>query len=275
MNRTVSKIQAAMEYNNLADAGENGKNVNKGRFINTMIALPMFWYRLVDYHTTSSVMMSTYHATRLIKSLDTGDWVFMNEDECIDMYLKHGKTEYQAHRVFDNATNRHLFKMYELEKGTRKFKLKDKFTFKYGGEKVTIIPSDYVTPQVEDRISGSTEHRASVINGVKNVHGKSPLEQNPLLRWAATMRGYLFSIGWDSWKNSSEQKDEMWHGQFNFETGHIEHGAAKAFLRNFTPKDLLYMVNDTLVELATFRRMGMFGWSYNRKMSRSELQAAR
>ena len=271
-SRPLSIIQAAMSYNNLASEGQF-KNKYKNKLVKSIAWLPMGLYRFADYVTNSIIMMSTYHAHRLVENLDApGSYVIMNEDEMIDMYKRHGLSEGRAITDFDRASGRHMFKMYELGPD-REFRLKSKVEFNINGKKVVINPKHYVTQNLENRISSSTKYRAAITNGVVNQHGKPSAYQHPGSRIIFTMRGFLLSVGWDRLKYSDSYNDnDTWHGQYNFETGHVEAASLIAVAKLANPFLWKKAMQDWFMTTTMIRNT--FGQDYTRKLTRSEVQAA-
>lgn len=282
---TKSIVQAAMQYNGLADDSSSFSNMYRS-WIRRMITehFSMWAFTLGDYNTNAIIMMSTYHATRLMKIPNTeNEYQFMTEEQCIQLYNKLGKSEYEAIRDFDRASNRHLFKMYELDKEGN-FVLKDKVTLRFGKEKVEINPKDVVTKELEDKISGGISDRAAVANGVANQKGLAPIYSSTIKRLVVVMRGYLLSIGWDRLKTGNDfdvkyydkgdQRnfgiDSSYRGQFNFESGHIEPGVVSSLFECI--KHAPSFLHDLSIELLTFKRFGIGNKSFERKMNKQDLQ---
>lgn len=74
-----------MQYNGLADDSSSFSNMYRS-WIRRMITehFSMWAFTLGDYNTNAIIMMSTYHATRLMKIPNTeNEYQFMTEERCI------------------------------------------------------------------------------------------------------------------------------------------------------------------------------------------------
>mgnify|MGYP003299882320 CR=1 FL=1 len=225
-----------------------------------------------DYSTNAIIMMSVYHATRLIKNPRTGMYEFMTEEECIDQFHKVGKSEKEAINYFEKHSDNHLYNMYELTK-TGDFVLKQKVEVQIDDQKVEIDPSAYVTPKVENRLAGTVERRASVINGVVAKHGKNMLYHKTLSKLLVTMRGYLFSQGWDrlkggddfdtkvyddgSFRDFNNNSNKLYRGQYDLETGHCEIGILRSVCRTipFIGGDCKSFWHDVMLTMPLLNKM--------------------
>lgn len=223
---TKSKIQAAMQYNGLAsDIQESLKGKDKIGLRRILKHFKMGIFTVGDYTINAIIMMSVYHATRLVENPNNGKLEFMTEEECIDAFLKQGKTEKEAIKYFEKHSGNHLYNMYELGKDGS-FNMKSKVKIKLNDVEVEIDPSLYITSKVENRIAGTCERRASIANGVISKHGKGRVYQGSLTRLLVTMRGYLFSQGWDRLKGIG--------GADDFSEKYYEHGDVRTFGQNST-----------------------------------------
>lgn len=247
---TKSIIQAAMQHNGLATSIENSYGEQNEYWLHRITKFfRMGIFTIGDYIINSIILTSTYHAHRLIENPSTGELMFMNEEECIDMFVKQGKTEREAVKYFDKHSGNHLLKMYELGKDGE-FQLKDKVKIKINGKKLEINPGDYVTKKLENRIAGTSERLASIANGVIAEHGKGKIYQGTLSKLLVTQRGFIFSQGWARFKTGDDFTEKyydkgelreigvnsMYRGQYDLETGHCEPGVFQSIVNSW--KDL-------------------------------------
>lgn len=284
---TKSKIQAAMQYNGLGQEYERSFGKHDKTGIRRLLShFKMGLFTAGDYSTNAIIMMSVYHATRLIKNPRTGVYEFMTEEECIDQFNKVGKSEKEAISYFDKHSDNHLYNMYDLTKNGD-FVLKQKVTVKIDGKEVEIDPRVYVTPKVENRIAGTVERRASVINGVVAKHGKNMLYNRTLSKLLVTMRGYLFSQGWDRFKGGDDfntklyddgsfrefnnNSNKLYRGQYDLETGHCEIGIWRSVYRTipFIGGDCANFWHDVMLALPLINKMLK---DQNRKFSKTDMQ---
>lgn len=231
-----SLVQALMENGSLASSIEGTFGDQNKTWIRRMFGhFNMGFFTIGDYATTSMIMTSTFHATRLIPDPKTHKLQFMNEEECIDMFIKNGMTEKEAIKWFEKHSGNHLMKMYCLDKVGNPT-LKDKVTIRINGEKHTIKPSDYNPDKYKLRVFGTAEQRAAIANGTVSEHGKTVAHGHAGVKMVLSLRNYLVSQGWDRFKSGDtfNQKyydegairniveSKTYRGQYNFETGHCE-----------------------------------------------------
>lgn len=281
---TYSKVQAAMQHNGLATNIENSfTNRHKVGHKQLKRLLGMWMFTAGDYNVNAIIMLSTYHAHRLVQNPQTGEFSIMNEEEYVDLCSKLGISRKDAVRQFDNYSGNNLWNMYELSKDGN-FVLKSNVIVKdIDGKKITINPKDYVTKRIENRISGGTADKASIANGVINPHGQVGASQNPILKMFFLMRGFLVSTGWEHMKTGNDYRNTYYdkqkirnfdsnnsvRGQFNFETGHVEPGifSAVGHCVKFFIKDYIPSLLQSLVHLKKI--------STSNKLSQSDISSAK
>ena len=284
---THSKIQAAMQYNGLGTELEKSFGKHDKTGLRRLLShFKMGLFTVGDYTTNAIIMMSVYHATRLVNNPVTNKLEFMTEEECIDAFNKVGKSEKEAISYFEKHSDNHLYNMYELaDDGS--FQLSDSVKVKIDDRELTIDPHDYVTKKVENRISGTVERRASVVNGVIAKHGKNSFYQGTLTKLLVTMRGYLFSQGWDRFKGGNdfnikyyddgsirefnENKNMLFHGQYDMETGHAEYGILRSVYNTlpFVGGQASNFWHDVALATPLIRRMLS---DQNRHFSKTDMQ---
>lgn len=281
---TVSKIQAAMQYNGLSVSKESVKNYNRlfrGRFKEY---LAMWAFTSGDYSNTAKIMLSTYHAHRIVINPATGNLEVMNEEQYISACEKVGISQKNAIKCFDrNSSTNNLWEMYDIT-NTGDFVLKDKVDIKdLDGKTITIHPADYITSVVENRIAGGSEQVSSVVNGVVNPHGKNKLYQNPITKMFTLMKGFLFSQGWNRFKFGNDYENLYYdensirrfdsnsnvRGQYDFATGHVEAGVYSATGKVITHM-IKYVIPCAFKSMIHLRRI-----STEHKLSRSDIQSSR
>ena len=231
-----SLVQALMDSGGLASSLESTfGDQNKTWLRRISSFFNMGFFTIGDYATTSMIMTSTFHATRLIPDPKTNKLQFMNEEECIDMFVKNGMTEKEAIKWFEKHSGNHLMNMYCLDKYGNPT-LKDKITIRINGEKHTINPADYNPDKYKHRVFATAEQRAAIANGTVSEHGKTVAHGHAGVKMVLSLRNYLVSQGWDRFKSGDtfNQKyydegairniveSKMYRGQYNFETGHCE-----------------------------------------------------
>lgn len=231
-----SLVQALMENGSLASSLESTFGDKNKTWIRRMFKhFNMGFFTIGDYATTSIIMTSTFHATRLIPDPKTGKLQFMNEEECIDMFLKNGMTEKEAIKWFEKHSGNHLMKMYCLDKYGNPV-LKDKVKIRIDGKKHEINPADFNPDKYKLRVFATAEQRAAIANGTVSEHGKTVAHGRPGVKMILSLRNYMISQGWDRFKSgdtfNAKYYDEgairniveskTYRGQYNFETGHCE-----------------------------------------------------
>lgn len=281
---TISKIQAAMQYNGLSVSKESVKGYNRlyrGRFKEY---LAMWAFTSGDYSNTAKIMLSTYHAHRIVINPSTGNLEVMNEEQYTQACEKVGISQKNAIKCFDrNSSTNNLWEMYDIT-NTGDFVLKDKADIKdLDGKTITIHPADYVTDAVKNKIAGGSEQVSSIVNGVVNPHGKNKLYQNPLTKMLTLMKGFLFSQGWNRFKFGNDYEnlyydegairkfdsDSNVRGQYNFATGHIEAGVYSAVGKVVTHMTK-YVIPCAIKSMIHLRKI-----STEHKLSKSDIQSSK
>lgn len=171
----------------------------------------------------------------------------MTEEECIDSFIKAGKSEKEAIKYFEDHSNNHMFNMYELGPNGE-FNVKSDVTVKINGVDTVIHPEEiHNFKKTENRITGTIERRGSIMTGVISKHGKNKLYHNTFTKLLVTMRGYLFSQGWERFKGGDEfnikyyddsnirdfSEHNIYRGQYDLETGHCEYGIFRSLKQMF------------------------------------------
>lgn len=240
---TNSKIQALMQRCGLSkDITQSFSKQDMNRttrlFYDNML---MGGYSLGDYITTSVAMTAIFKNYRLVYNPITDQDEFMNKDQVIDTYTKSGRPYKQA--LFNYNNSKHsLFDAYELD-DTGVAIVKDKF-------------KHLVTKRLENLVANTTRERSAVINGVVPETGKSKIYSNAFLRLLTVMRGYLFSTGWDLFKNAYDfvgytpdefgqykRNKKQESGMYNFSSGRIERGVYRNFATTLGRVAKVYMSN--------------------------------
>lgn len=224
---TNSKVQSLMQYFGQSKSVMSiyGKQ-DLNRFVRIVYDnYGMGGYQLADYMTTSSVLVAVMKNHRLVYNPLTGEKQFMNDSEARDVYEKAGAKN--GRKAWKDAKIS-MLDVYSIdEEGVPYVKAEYK---------------QYVTEKVENRIANTTRERSAIINGIVPDTGKSFVYMNAYTRFFTVLRGYLFSTGWDLFKNSYDYSDYdpekftdkmklKWtermsthSGQYNFNTGRIERG---------------------------------------------------
>lgn len=254
---TKSKVQAAMQRGGVAKSAADtfGKSDLSGLRKFTEDHIMMGEYTLGDYMTNGVILVATYMQYKLVENPQTGMKQFMNEDEYIwAVRSTSGKTEAQARHDFRKLAEIRLWDAYELSDN-------GEFVPKSNYEQ-------YITRKLENRVNGAAKERAAIINGVITGHGKPAVYQNYISRLFTVMRGYLFTMGNDKFKDGNDYVEEYtttnaapnvytiarnnteYIGQYNFMTGRVERGQFNTLLNliNFA-KYLRDKMNNGLVVL--------------------------
>lgn len=277
---THSLIMALMQRNG---KGEESYDDHGSLWIRRILKhFSMGAFTVGDYTINAIAMTSTYHATRLVEDINSGELRFMNEEECIDMFVKSGKSEWEAVDYFEKHSSNHLLNMYELgEDGEAR--IKDDVKVKIGGKKIHIDPHDYVTDKIENRMSATTERIGSMMNGVVARHGKNRIYQGTLSKLLVTMRGYLFSQGWERFRSGNDfdkkyydkggirsmGESPLYRGQYDMETGHCEPGTIASLGQ---VSNILSYMHDLFFALPLIGRGLRKHYNVERKIAKADMQ---
>ena len=206
-------------------------------------------YSLVDYTFKGKITAMVYEHHRLMTNPSTGQQEFMNREQAIYNYVKHGYNEKQAINLWKNS----------------KTSLKDAYTLTKNGNIVLKKQyEDAVRPYVpalgrrsnklETRIATIIKERAGVINGVLDNMDRSKISQNYLGAMAVQMRGWMIAQSLDNFKSGNDFGDyysmlgssktetvsygeiedlKEWKGQANLSTGYLENGAQRGLIKAY------------------------------------------
>ena len=245
---TTSKVQAAMQAagiaKSLSDTFGSTDYTTARRFLSEHCM--MGEYTLGDYMTNGVILVSTYMSYKLIEDPRDGEYKFMNEDEYIFACTQVNSNQSTYNKAIRDFKTAYAIRLWDAMEITENGDFQPKAKYK-----------NKVTKKLLNRIAGVTRERASIINGVVTDHGKPVFYQNFMARLCTVMRGYLFTMGGDKFKDGDDFVDEYqnspgapntweikrhskeYNGQYNFMTGRIERGQFRSitkfllFLRDY------------------------------------------
>lgn len=228
-----SKVAAAMQYNGVSGRiYEMFSRQNENRLRRIVSRnLAMGEYTFVDYSVKGWVAPAIYHNHRLLNNFDnrlvelrpgdqryltekqakvlgvTDKWErsttykkeFMNEQQAIYNYMKHGYTKQEGQKAWSQQ-NITLWDAYDLDsKGN--WVLKSRFAD-------IVRPIDPITGKqnlkLEVRIRGTMRERFAVIAGTLPEENRSAFMQTYLGTFIFMLRGWLITFAWDCFRTGSD-----------------------------------------------------------------------
>lgn len=227
------KLSAAMQYNQLSKSNSEifGQldQFKISRILDQYFT--MGGYTLTDYMMNSSVLMSFYHACRLIQ-LPNGKQEFLNKSEAINRLTKLGYTYKEAKNTWKKSKT-NLWDAYELKDGL--FQVKDQY-------------KNIVTKRVENQMQKKLHDRTAVYNGVVPMSEKAKLQQNIFASYISLMRGFFINTYWDrfntgvDYANINDDEDVNWKSEYkrddmgfeDLRTGEFQGALFKDFCRGLS-----------------------------------------
>lgn len=227
------KLSAAMQYNQLSKSNsEIFGQLDQSKISRILDQyFTMGGYTLADYMMNSVVLMSFYHACRLIQ-LPNGKQEFLNKSEAINRLTQLGYTQKEAINTWKKSKT-NLWGAYELKDGL--FKVKDQY-------------KNIVTKRVENQMQKKLHDRTAVYNGVVPMSEKAKLQQNIFASYIALMRGFFINTYWDrfntgvDYANINDDEDVNWKSEYkrddmgfeDLRTGEFQGALFKDFCRGLS-----------------------------------------
>ena len=227
------KLSAAMQYNQLSKSNsEIFGQLDQSKISRILDQyFTMGGYTLTDYMINSSVLMSFYHACRLIQ-LPNGKQEFLNKSEAINRLTKLGYTYKEAENTWKKSKT-NLWDAYELKDGL--FQVKDQY-------------KNIVTKRVENQMQKKLHDRTAVYNGVVPMSEKAKLQQNIFASYISLMRGFFINTYWDrfntgvDYANINDDEDVNWKSEYkrddmgfeDLRTGEFQGALFKDFCRGLS-----------------------------------------
>ena len=227
------KLSAAMQYNQLSKSNsEIFGQLDQSKISRILDQyFTMGGYTLTDYMMNSAVLMSFYHACRLIQ-FPNGKQEFLNKSEAINRLTKIGYTQKEAVDTWKKSKT-NLWDAYELKDGL--FQVKDQY-------------KNIVTKRVENQMQKKLHDRTAVYNGVVPMSEKAKLQQNIFASYIALMRGFFINTYWDrfntgvDYANINDDEDVNWKSEYkrddmgfeDLRTGEFQGALFKDFCRGLS-----------------------------------------
>lgn len=227
------KLSAAMQYNQLSKSNsEIFGQLDQSKISRILDQyFTMGGYTLTDYMMNSAILLSFYHACRLIQ-LPNGKQEFLNKSEAINKLTKLGYTQKEAVNTWKKSKT-NLWDAYELKDGL--FQVKDQY-------------KNIVTKRVENQMYKKLHDRTAVYNGVVPISEKAKLQQNIFTSYIALMRGFFINTYWErfntgiDYANINDDEDVDWKSEYkrddmgfeNLRTGEFQGALFKDFCRGLS-----------------------------------------
>lgn len=179
---TNNKLGALMQLNQLSRKNsEIFSDTHKSRLSRMRKGLGiMAGYSITDYMVNSVILEAFYKNYHLMDDLN-GHKRFMNSDDAIRIYEKHGYSRKEALRVWENASKDNLFNAYTQKDG--KAVVKSKY-------------QQYVTEDLQNTVMKKLKTRTASYNGMLPDIEKAKMAQNIWGSYFTMMRGFLMDMYW-------------------------------------------------------------------------------
>ena len=179
---TNNKLGALMQLNQLSRKNsEIFSDTHKSRLSRMRKGLGiMAGYSITDYMVNSVILEAFYKNYHLMDDLN-GRKRFMNSDDAIRIYEKHGYSRKEALRVWENASKDNLFNAYTQKDG--KAVVKSKY-------------QQYVTEDLQNTVMKKLKTRTASYNGMLPDIEKAKMAQNIWGSYFTMMRGFLMDTYW-------------------------------------------------------------------------------
>lgn len=179
---TNNKLGALMQLNQLSRKNsEIFSDTHKSRLSRMRKGLGiMAGYSITDYMVNSVILEAFYKNYHLMDDLN-GHKRFMNSDDAIRIYEKHGYSRKEALRVWENASKDNLFNAYTQKDG--KAVVKSKY-------------QQYVTEDLQNTVMKKLKTRTASYNGMLPDIEKAKMAQNIWGSYFTMMRGFLMDTYW-------------------------------------------------------------------------------
>lgn len=199
---TNNKLGALMQLNQLSRKNsEIFSDTHKSRLTRMRKGLGiMAGYSITDYMVNSVILEVFYKNYHLMDDLN-GRKRFMNSDDAIRIYEKHGYSRKEALRVWKNASEDNLFNAYTQEDGIAVVKEKYK---------------QYVTEDLQNTVMKKIKTRTASYNGMLPDIEKAKMAQNIWGSYFTMMRGFLMDTYWARFNKINDYAAQNEEGSTNY-----------------------------------------------------------
>lgn len=199
---TNNKLGALMQLNQLSRKNsEIFSDTHKSRLTRMRKGLGiMAGYSITDYMVNSVILEAFYKNYHLMDDLN-GRKRFMNSDDAIRIYEKHGYSRKEALKVWENASKDNLFNAYTQEDGIAVVKEKYK---------------QYVTEDLQNTVMKKLKTRTASYNGMLPDIEKAKMAQNIWGSYFTMMRGFLMDTYWSRFNKINDYAAQNEDGGTNY-----------------------------------------------------------
>lgn len=199
---TNNKLGALMQLNQLSRKNsEIFSDTHKSRLTRMRKGLGiMAGYSITDYMVNSVILEAFYKNYHLMDDLN-GRKRFMNSDDAIRIYEKHGYSREEALKVWKNASKDNLFNAYTQEDGVAVVKEKYK---------------QYVTEDLQNTVMKKLKTRTASYNGMLPDIEKAKMAQNIWGSYFTMMRGFLMDTYWARFNKINDYAAQNEEGGTNY-----------------------------------------------------------
>lgn len=199
---TNNKLGALMQLNQLSRKNsEIFSDTHKSRLTRMRKGLGiMAGYSMTDYMVNSVILEAFYKNYHLMDDLN-GRKRFMNSDDAIRIYEKHGYSREEALKVWKNASKDNLFNAYTQEDGVAVVKEKYK---------------QYVTEDLQNTVMKKLKTRTASYNGMLPDIEKAKMAQNIWGSYFTMMRGFLMDTYWARFNKINDYAAQNEEGGTNY-----------------------------------------------------------
>lgn len=199
---TNNKLGALMQLNQLSRKNsEIFSDTHKSRLTRMRKGLGiMAGYSITDYMVNSVILEAFYKNYHLMDDLN-GRKRFMNSDDAIRIYERHGYSREEALKVWKNASKDNLFNAYTQENGIAVVKEKYK---------------QYVTEDLQNTVMKKLKTRTASYNGMLPDIEKAKMAQNIWGSYFTMMRGFLMDTYWARFNKINDYAAQNEEGGTNY-----------------------------------------------------------
>lgn len=199
---TNNKLGALMQLNQLSRKNsEIFSDTHKSRLTRMRKGLGiMAGYSITDYMVNSVILEAFYKNYHLMDDLN-GRKRFMNSDDAIRIYERHGYSREEALKVWKNASKDNLFNAYTQKDGIAVVKEKYK---------------RYVTEDLQNTVMKKLKTRTASYNGMLPDIEKAKMAQNIWGSYFTMMRGFLMDTYWARFNKINDYAAQNEEGGTNY-----------------------------------------------------------
>lgn len=199
---TDNKLGALMQLNQLSrNNSEIFSDTHKSRLTRIRKGLGiMAGYSITDYMVNSVILEAFYKNYHLMDDLN-GRKRFMNSDDAVRIYERHGYSREEALKVWKNTSKDNLFNAYTQEDGIAVVKEKYK---------------QYVTEDLQNTVMKKLKARTASYNGMLPDIEKAKMAQNIWGSYFTMMRGFLMDTYWARFNKINDYAAQNEEGGTNY-----------------------------------------------------------